>query len=104
MGVLGGRFEPSRHLYATNGIGLRVESAVAGYADLNGCVSALSVGGATLIEIHAAPGRIQSATQDILRNPGDALCIYQRRGGAWPDTQASEYVVSSGALPAALHV
>jgi AraC-like DNA-binding protein len=61
--------------------------------------SALPVGGATLVEMHASPYRVARTERDIASSASDSLCIYQQLdGGGWFDAGGAEFIVSAGAL------
>jgi AraC-like DNA-binding protein len=61
-------------------------------------VSALSVGGATLIEMRTASGGVWRSEQEIVRTRSDALCIYQQIDCGGCHGNGSEFVVSLGSL------
>jgi AraC-like DNA-binding protein len=65
-----------------------------------GTFSAMAVGDATLVEIHASGYRVSRSWADIANAPSDSLCIYQQLDGdCWFDTgRHGEFVISPRAL------
>lgn len=61
--------------------------------------TAMPVGGAALVEMHASSYRVARTEQDIGLSPSDALCIYQQLdGGSWFESGGAEFVVSAGSI------
>jgi AraC-like DNA-binding protein len=88
-------FERLRPTRARNGgFGVSVELEPGERADV---ASVLSVGGATLIEIHAANCRDWRAPQAAV-GPADALCIFQQLDGGWFDTGGAQFFLAAGSL------
>ena len=93
------RFTHWREVRAKNIFGVSIDLDRDQHAQFHGHCSALSVGGAALVEMHASSYRVTRTEQDIERSPGDSLCIYQQLdGGGWFDAGGSEFVVSAGSL------
>jgi hypothetical protein len=65
-----------------------------------GTFSAIKVGEATLIEMHASSYQVSRSWADIANAPSDSLCIYQQLDGEnWFDTgRHGEFVIAAGAL------
>lgn len=73
-----------------------------------GRFSALSIGGATLAEMHASSYRVSRTRADIARLAGDSLCIFEQvRGPGWMDigrdrvhaVANSTFVISHSDMP-----
>lgn len=93
------RFAHWREVRAKNIFGVSIDLDKDQHAHFQGRCSALSVGGAALVEMHASSYQVERTEQDIMRSPSDALCIYQQLdGGGWFEAGGSEFVVSAGAL------
>ncbi len=93
------RFTHWREVRAKNVFGVSIDLDKGQQARFNGRCSALSVGGAALVEMHASSYRVARTEQDIERSPGDALCIYQQLdGGGWFEAGGSEFIVSAGSI------
>lgn len=93
--------EPSRHARAASVFDAGIEHAGAGHADFTRRASVMSVGGATLIRVHAASSRVRPAAEGTAGSPADALCIYQKLdGGGWFGAGGSQFVVAAGSLAA----
>jgi AraC-like DNA-binding protein len=94
----GDHVEHLRPMRAETILGVGIEHEPVDRNDFTDCASVLSVGGATLIEIHAAPCRVWRTEQAIARSPADALCIYQQFDGGWFDADSAQFVVAAGSL------
>lgn len=93
------RFTHWREVRAKNIFGVSIDLDRDQHAQFHGRCSAMSVGGASLVEMHASPYHVARTEQDIARSPSDSLCIYQQLdGGGWFDAGGSEFVVSAGSL------
>jgi AraC-like DNA-binding protein len=94
------RFAHWREVRAKNIFGVTVELERAQQPQFNGDFSARSVGGATVVEMHASPYRVRRTDADIDRAPSDSLCIYQQLDGAcWFDTgRSGEFIIAAGIL------
>jgi AraC-like DNA-binding protein len=91
--------EPLRPMRARNLARVGIEREPAERTDFNDFASVLSIGGATLIEIHAVPCRDWRVQQDVV-SPADALCIYQQLDNGWFDADGAQFVVAAGSLAA----
>lgn len=61
--------------------------------------SAMPVGGAALVEMHASSYRVARTEPDIALSPSDSLCIYQQLdGGGWFEAGGAEFIVSAGSI------
>lgn len=93
------RFAHWREVRAKNIFGVSIDLDKDQHGRFQGSCSALSVGGAALVEMHASSYRVARTEQDIARSSSDSLCIYQQLdGGGWFEAGGSEFVVSSGSL------
>ena len=93
------RFTHWREVRAKNVFGVSIDLDKEQHAQFSGRCSAVSVGGASLVEMHASPYQVQRTEQDIARSPSDSLCIYQQLdGGGWFDAGGAEFIVSAGSI------
>ncbi len=93
------RFTHWREVRAKNIFGVSIDLDKDQHAQFEGRCSALPVGGAALVEMHASSYSVTRTEQDIERSPSDALCIYQQLdGNGWFDAGGGEFVVSAGSI------
>lgn len=93
------RFTHWREVRAKNIFGVSIDLDKEQHAQFHGRFSALSVAGASLVEMHASSYHVARTEQDIARSPSDSLCIYQQLdGGGWFNAGGSEFVVVAGSL------
>jgi AraC-like DNA-binding protein len=94
------RFAHWREVRAKNIFGVTVELEKERQPVFQGTFSAIKVGEATLVELHASSYQVSRSWADINSAPSDSLCIYQQLDGEnWFDTgKHGEFVVSAGAL------
>lgn len=93
------RFTHWREVRAKNIFGVSIDLDKEQHAQFQGSCSAIAVGGASLVEMHASSYHVTRTEQDIARSPSDSLCIYQQLdGGGWFEAGGSEFVVSAGSL------
>lgn len=94
------RFAHWREVRAKNIFGVTVELEKDRQAGFQGTFSALQVGEATLVELHASSYQVSRTWADIANAPSDSLCIYQQLDGQnWFDTgRHGEFVIGAGAL------
>jgi AraC-like DNA-binding protein len=94
------RFAQWREVRAKNIYGVTIELEKALQPAFQGSFSAIKVGEATLIELHASPYQVSRSWADIEDAPSDSLCIYQQLDGEnWFDTgRHGEFVIGAGAL------
>ena len=94
------RFAHWREVRAQNIYGVTIELEKALQPAFRGTFSAIKVGEATLIEMHASSYQVSRSWADIANAPSDSLCIYQQLDGEnWFDTgRHGEFVIAAGAL------
>jgi hypothetical protein len=94
------RFAQWREVRAKNIYGVTIELEKALQPAFQGSFSAIKVGEATLIELHASPYQVSRSWADIEDAPSDSLCIYQQLDGEnWFDTgRHGEFVIGAGAF------
>lgn len=93
------RFAHWREVRAKTIFGVSIDLARDEHAQFEARCSALPVGGAALVEMHASSYRVARTEQDIGLSPSDSLCIYQQLdGGGWFEADGAEFIVSAGAL------
>jgi len=93
------RFDHWREVRAKNVFGVSIDLDKDQHAQFHGRCSALSIGGAALVEMHATSYHVARTEEDIARSPSDSLCIYQQLdGGGRFEAGGSEFVVSAGSL------
>jgi len=93
------RFTHWREVRAKNVFGVSIDLDKEQRAQFSGRCSAFSVGGASLVEMHASSYQVQRTEQDIARSPSDSLCIYQQLdGGGWFNAGSAEFVISAGSI------
>lgn len=94
------RFAHWRELRAKNIFGVTVELEKERQPGFQGTFSAIAIGDATLVELHASAYQVARTWSDISSAPGDSLCIYQQIDGEnWFDNgRGGEFVVTAGAL------
>jgi AraC-like DNA-binding protein len=91
------RFAHWRELRAKTIFGVSIDLEKEQRAQFQARCSALPVGGAVLVEMHASSYRVARTEQDIDRSPSDSLCIYQQlNGGGWFEAGGAEFIVSAG--------
>lgn len=91
------RFAHWREVRARNIFGVTVELDRAERLDFNGSMTAIKLGGASLVEMHSSSYGVERSESDIARAPGDSLCIYQQLdGGGWFRAGSREFVVTAG--------
>jgi len=76
------RFEHWREMPAKRLFGVTIETPKQQQPQFSGRLSAIPVGAATIVEMHAASYKVWRTENDIARNAGDSLCIYQQLDGA----------------------
>jgi AraC-like DNA-binding protein len=94
------RFAQWREVRAKNIYGGTLELEKERRSSFQGTFSAIRVGDATLIEMHASSYQMSRSWADIANAPGDCLCIYQQlEGENWFDTGLhGEFVIAAGAV------
>lgn len=93
------RFAHWREVRAKTIFGVSIDLDRGEHGQFEARCSALPVGGAALVEMHASSYRVARTEQDIALSPSDSLCIYQQLdGGGWFDSGNSQFVVSAGAI------
>lgn len=93
------RFAHWREVRARNIFGVTVELGRSERLDFHGSMTALRLGGASLVEMHSSSYGVERSEADISRAPGDSLCIYQQlEGSSWFRAGGREFVVQAGDL------
>src|SRR4051812_10879448 len=94
------RFAHWREVRAKNIFGVTVELEKERRPAFQGTFSAVAVGEATLVELHASACQVARTWADISNAPSDSLCIYQQIDGEnwFDDGRGSEFLVAAGAL------
>jgi AraC-like DNA-binding protein len=94
------RFEHWREMPAKRLFGVTIETPKQQQPQFSGRLSAIPVGAATIVEMHAASYKVWRTENDIARNAGDSLCIYQQLDGAcWFESgKDDEFVIRTGDL------
>jgi AraC-like DNA-binding protein len=66
----------------------------------HGSISAVQVGGATLIDLVTSTHQISRSAANVRRTPADSLCFYQARGGAYSvvNHRDEEFSTSTGSI------
>ncbi len=93
------RFAHWREVRARNIFGVTVALDRAERLDFHGHMTAIALGGGTLVEMHSSSYVVERSEADIARAPGDSLCIYQQLdGGGWFSAGGREFTLAPGGI------